>query len=252
MLLIVELILVYLLIAALYNATSINRFQTNMLKGTVKYWNDQKGYGFITPDKNEQDVFFHISKWQLKQRPNKGQRVSFDHQLEGNGKLSATEVVKEHSNRQHIQNAIPNKRTVRKKSKGLFGGIAALGLIAAGIFNAWPQLEQQIFPQDTPQVSVTEQNSTKQITGDPDIDRTIALIKQGGPYPYPHKDGSTFENRERLLPQKPRGYYREFTVPTPGTQDRGPRRIVTGGNPPIIYYYTVDHYHSFKKLNVPQ
>ncbi|MBV7434752.1 cold shock domain-containing protein [Cardiobacteriaceae bacterium TAE3-ERU3] len=225
-----------------------------MRKGTVKYWNDQKGYGFISPDDNGQDVFFHISKWALNQRPKKGLRVSFDHQLEGNGKPSATEVCAEHDSHKNAIKGTPNGRTIRRrKSKGLFGGIAALGLIAAGLFNAWPQLEQQIFPQETSQVSVTEQDSTThQITGDPNIDRTISLIKQGGPYPYPHKDGSTFENRERLLPQKPYGYYREFTVPTPGSQDRGPRRIVTGGKPPVIYYYTADHYRSFKKLDVPK
>lgn len=74
---------------------------------------------------------------------------------------------------------------------------------------------------------------------------TLALIKQGGPYPY-RKDGSRFGNRERLLPEKPRAYYREYTVPTPGARDRGARRIVAGQGGE--YYYTDDHYASFRRI----
>ena len=85
----------------------------------------------------------------------------------------------------------------------------------------------------------------------PDLPReahaTLALIHSDGPYPY-DKDGTTFQNRERLLPGKPRGYYREFTVPTPGARTRGARRIVTGGWPPEVYYYTADHYRSFTRI----
>ena len=89
----------------------------------------------------------------------------------------------------------------------------------------------------------------------PDLPReahaTLALIRSNGPYPY-DKDGTTFQNRERLLPGKPRGYYREFTVPTPGARTRGARRIVTGGDPPEVFYYTDDHYRSFREVQVPQ
>ena len=81
----------------------------------------------------------------------------------------------------------------------------------------------------------------------PEAVATLALIRDGGPFPY-RKDGSVFQNRERLLPAKPRGYYREYTVPTPGARDRGARRIVTGGNPPEVYYYTEDHYRSFRPI----
>jgi ribonuclease T1 len=83
--------------------------------------------------------------------------------------------------------------------------------------------------------------------------QTLVLIRQGGPFPY-RKDGSVFGNRERLLPAKPRGYYTEYTVPTPGSRDRGARRIVAGkgetGNPATggEYYYTNDHYRSFKRI----
>ena len=75
--------------------------------------------------------------------------------------------------------------------------------------------------------------------------QTLALIKAGGPFPYP-KDGSVFGNREGLLPKRSRGYYREYTVKTPGAKDRGARRIVTGI--PGEYYYTDDHYRSFKRI----
>ncbi len=81
----------------------------------------------------------------------------------------------------------------------------------------------------------------------PEAIETLALIQRGGPFPY-RKDGTTFHNRERLLPAKPRGYYREYTVPTPGSRDRGARRIVAGGDPPEVFYYTADHYRSFRPI----
>ena len=80
---------------------------------------------------------------------------------------------------------------------------------------------------------------------------TIALIQRGGPYPHRQDDG-VFGNRERRLPQKPRGWYREYTVDTPGVDHRGARRIVTGGRPPSEWYYTDDHYDSFQKFEVRQ
>ena len=77
---------------------------------------------------------------------------------------------------------------------------------------------------------------------------TIELIRQGGPFPH-RQDGRTFGNREALLPEEARGYYREYTVPTPGSPDRGARRIVTGGSPPSSWYYTDDHYRSFSPID---
>ena len=78
---------------------------------------------------------------------------------------------------------------------------------------------------------------------------TYALIRQGGPFPY-DKDGTVFGNRERLLPAHKRGYYREYTVRTPGARNRGARRIVCGGKPrtPDACYYTSDHYASFREI----
>jgi len=74
---------------------------------------------------------------------------------------------------------------------------------------------------------------------------TLALIKQGGPFPY-KRDGVVFGNRERRLPAEPSGYYREYTVPTPGARDRGARRIVSGA--PGEFYYTDDHYNTFRRI----
>ncbi len=79
---------------------------------------------------------------------------------------------------------------------------------------------------------------------------THGLILKGGPFPY-RKDGTVFGNRERLLPLKSRGLYREYTVPTPGASDRGARRIVCSGLPPTqpeACYYTADHYASFRRI----
>ncbi|MEW2511821.1 ribonuclease domain-containing protein [Streptomyces sp. NPDC046870] len=75
--------------------------------------------------------------------------------------------------------------------------------------------------------------------------RTLALIDQGGPFPYA-KDGTVFGNFERRLPEHRRGYYHEYTVPTPGSPDRGVRRIVTGQGGE--YYYSDDHYESFRAV----
>lgn len=72
---------------------------------------------------------------------------------------------------------------------------------------------------------------------------TLLRIAEGGPFPY-DQDGATFQNREGLLPAHPRGYYREYTVETPGSPDRGARRIVTGEDGER--YYTDDHYDSFR------
>lgn len=75
--------------------------------------------------------------------------------------------------------------------------------------------------------------------------QTLELIRDGGPYPYA-KDGSTFQNRERILPSRTSGFYAEYTVPTPGEDDRGARRIVAGDDG--SRFYTADHYNSFREV----
>ena len=79
----------------------------------------------------------------------------------------------------------------------------------------------------------------------PEAREVLAMIKQGGPYTY-RKDGTVFGNRERQLPGQRHGYYREFTVKTPGSRDRGARRIIAGGV--AEYYYTMDHYRTFRRI----
>jgi len=106
--------------------------------------------------------------------------------------------------------------------------IAALALTAP----AWARE-----PQALPEVTAAELPREARAT--------LALIRQGGPFPY-RKDGSVFGNRERRLPPAAGGYYREYTVPTPGSKDRGARRIVAGRN--AEYYYTDDHYQSFRRI----
>ena len=74
---------------------------------------------------------------------------------------------------------------------------------------------------------------------------TIALIRQGGPFPH-QRDGVVFGNRERILPPRERGWYREYTVRTPGERTRGERRVIAGRDGTL--YYTGDHYRSFKRI----
>jgi ribonuclease T1 len=75
--------------------------------------------------------------------------------------------------------------------------------------------------------------------------QTLRLIKQNGPFAS-ERDGAVFSNREALLPKRERGYYREYTVRTPGARDRGARRIVAGRGGE--YYYSDDHYRSFRRI----
>lgn len=82
----------------------------------------------------------------------------------------------------------------------------------------------------------------------------IEDIEAGGPFEHPQHDGGRFGNYEGILPPEPLGYYREYTVDTPGLNHRGPRRIVTGGDTsvdPDAWYYTSDHYESFCEFDLP-
>jgi ribonuclease T1 len=119
----------------------------------------------------------------------------------------------------------------RKLGLALFG--AAVLVSAAPARTALP---------DTPSVALAELP--------PQARETESLIRRGGPFPY-SKDGTVFFNREGQLPRQPRGYYREYTVKTPGARDRGARRIVCGGRQPVVpdaCFYTADHYASFRRI----
>ncbi|WP_329519595.1 ribonuclease domain-containing protein [Spirillospora sp. NBC_01491] len=83
----------------------------------------------------------------------------------------------------------------------------------------------------------------------PEAGDTVALIDKGGPYPYP-QDGTVFQNREGLLPDEPQGFYHEYTVKTPGSSNRGARRIITSGDQGHDgMYWTSDHYAHFSDIN---
>lgn len=119
---------------------------------------------------------------------------------------------------------------------------AAVAVIALGHGAPWAKGPAPGRPADSAVVALTDLPRQAQ--------DTHRLILAGGPFPY-DKDGTVFFNRERLLPGKPRGHYREYTVRTPGVRHRGARRIVCGGQPPTkpeVCYYTDDHYASFRRI----
>ena len=126
-----------------------------------------------------------------------------------------------------------------KKNKPLLAGVLLLASLASPILVH----ARQSAPADTPAaIAVAELPAQGR--------HTLQLIRDGGPFPY-SKDGTVFGNRERLLPGQKRGYYREYTVPTPGLSHRGARRIVCGGQQPRepdACYYTEDHYSSFRLI----
>lgn len=134
---------------------------------------------------------------------------------------------------------------VKRTNARLWGLAAALVVSAAGTWWVQPPASRQAQPEP---VSVTEQIPLSALP--PQGQTVMAQIRQGGPFRY-EKDGTVFGNREQLLPRAKRGYYREYTVPTPGLSHRGARRIVCGGEQarsPEACYYTEDHYSSFRRI----
>jgi ribonuclease T1 len=119
--------------------------------------------------------------------------------------------------------------------------LAKFLLLGVCLWTAFAALAQQDF--SAPGASITEHELPAQAL------ETYRNIRKGGPFPY-EKDGMVFGNRERLLPPQKRGFYREYTVRTPGERTRGARRIVCGGpaTMPQACYYTADHYASFRKI----
>jgi len=95
-------------------------------------------------------------------------------------------------------------------------------------------------------IPALEEDSSAPASSDDAITEVLETIESGGPFPY-EEDGQTFQNREGLLPAQPIGYYREYTVETPGSPDRGARRLVIGDGGET--YYTDDHYASFTQID---
>ena len=258
-----------------------------MQSGKIKHWNQDKGYGFIDVDNQSEDVFFHVSTVRLSQPITEGQSVYFTSMRNEKNQLRATEVTstelslqddtdsrsdaslakrtansshqtrdKNSQNTRNNSNARPRNNNRNKKTP--LSTLMSFIAIIAVAFYFFDDLKSTVFADSaapttlsqTASDNTTQAASGSAITGDAQIDQTIMLIKQGGPFPYPNKDGTNFYNREGRLPAQSQGYYREYTVPTPGVSHRGPRRIVTGGYPPTVYYLTVDHYDSFQKLDV--
>ena len=122
--------------------------------------------------------------------------------------------------------------------------LAAVALVAVSGWWASERGEQEPAVAEAPSVRPDAFESTGL---PPEALATLQAIANGGPFPY-DRDGTVFQNREGLLPPQPRGYYREYTVATPGSSDRGARRIVAGGDPPEVFYYTDDHYRSFRRI----
>ncbi len=134
--------------------------------------------------------------------------------------------------------------------------IASLVIITLVVIFWWVQrelVESVTDPPDTPSETASATRGADELAAflPTEARRMVGLIQVGGPFAH-SQDGAIFGNREKLLPHKPRGYYREYTVVTPGLNHRGARRIVTGGTPPEVWYYTQDHYRHFRRFEVVQ
>lgn len=212
-----------------------------METGRVLSWNDAKGFGFIQPDTGKERVFFHISVVQAGRRPTVGDRLSFvsEHDSQGRTKARIVKLIGSPARPKS-----PQRTGTTTSSPGKWLLIATLILVAAFFYQsgALQNVVREVGPY-------TSGNSAPAAQQD-ELSQTLELIRRGGPFPY-SQDGTTFSNRERLLPAQPRGYYREYTVETPGLSHRGAKRIVTGGSPPQVYYYTTDHYRSFRQIEGP-
>ncbi len=122
--------------------------------------------------------------------------------------------------------------------------VALVGLVLL-VLAGW-LVQSQLTGEPSPPASGLRERALSELP--PEAADTWRLIEQGGPFPHPDDDGKVFGNREGLLPEHDRGYYHEYTVETPGSSDRGARRLVTGEADEV--YYTGDHYASFVQVDV--
>lgn len=124
--------------------------------------------------------------------------------------------------------------------------IAALLAIAIGAFLQQRDTSEPPAPAQKPAQEQKTDTIVRDAEERAELQKTLDLIARGGPFPY-RNDGGVFSNRERRLPQQERGYYREYTVVTPGARDRGARRVVRGNGGET--YYTRDHYRTFTRID---
>lgn len=143
---------------------------------------------------------------------------------------------------------------MNRKKTGVLGwgkAVVVAVLAAAAAVGAVTGVQARTTPETSPPLVTRLPSDTITLAALPPQGREVmAQIRQGGPFRY-EKDGTVFGNRERLLPRHKRGFYREYTVPTPGLRHRGARRIVCGGTQvqaPEACYYTEDHYASFRRI----
>jgi ribonuclease T1 len=120
-------------------------------------------------------------------------------------------------------------RTLALAAAIAMGSLATTPVVAKSTSTALPEVSASALPAE--------------------VRKTLTLVSRGGPFPYP-RDGIVFGNREKLLPYHKRGYYHEYTVPTPGEHTRGARRIICGGDLGSLAecYYSDDHYQSFRRI----
>ena len=137
-------------------------------------------------------------------------------------------------------------RTLRRARRPLVALLALLAALAVGYgVRSW---DGHGAGQPTSGPTATSTAGVALSDLPPEAATTIHLIQRGGPFPYPDNDGVVFHNFEHRLPSESDGYYHEYTVPTPGSPDRGARRIITGADGE--YWYTGDHYETFERVDV--
>lgn len=140
------------------------------------------------------------------------------------------------------------KKPTRTLLAGLVAVLGVLGLQAPAVSAAPESPNAQVVQYRAASCGDTSGFETVALSAlPPEAAETVELIQQGGPFPYP-QDGDVFHNWEGRLPECEDGYYREYTVETPGSDDRGARRFVVGANGE--YFYTDDHYESFRLTDV--
>jgi len=140
----------------------------------------------------------------------------------------------------------PIVRALRRARRPLIALLALVAALAIGYgVQTW---DDHSSGRPNPGTTATAAAEVPMSQLPPQVATTVHLIEHDGPFPYPDNDGVVFHNFEHLLPSEPDGFYHEYTVPTPNSDDRGARRIITGADGE--FWYTDDHYESFERVEV--